>query len=107
MSTSLTSNLDIRDGLLDAYGDVLTAGVRDALEALAHFDDDRRELMTARIVRRSRRSRDREPIDFLDPAGTIGHTSLTVQDTRDGRFEGSEIPRDLQRQWIQGTGPGA
>ena len=26
---------------------------------------------------------------------------------RDGKFAGSEIPADLQRQWIQGTGPGA
>ena len=26
---------------------------------------------------------------------------------RDGNFIGSEIPRDLQRQWIQGTGPAA
>jgi malate synthase len=30
-----------------------------------------------------------------------------VQDARDGTFAGSEIPADLQRQWIQGTGPGA
>jgi malate synthase len=28
-----------------------------------------------------------------------------VQDARDGNFIGSEIPRDLERQWIQGTGP--
>jgi malate synthase len=107
MSTSLTPSLDIRDGLLDAYADVLTGSVRGALEALAHFDDDRRELMAARIARRSRRSRDREPIAFLDPAAAIGRTSITVQDARNGRFEGSEIPRDLHRQWIQGTGPGA
>jgi malate synthase len=31
---------------------------------------------------------------------------VTVQDARDGRFDGSEIPADLQRQWVQGTGPG-
>ena len=30
-----------------------------------------------------------------------------MQDARDGTFVGSEIPADLQRQWIQGTGPGA
>ena len=30
-----------------------------------------------------------------------------MQDARDGAFAGSDIPHDLQRQWIQGTGPGA
>ncbi len=29
-----------------------------------------------------------------------------MADARAGRFDGSEIPADLQRQWIQGTGPG-
>src|SRR5678810_1374620 len=29
------------------------------------------------------------------------------RDARDGNFVGSEIPADLQRQWIQGTGPAA
>src|SRR4029450_2133590 len=28
-------------------------------------------------------------------------------DAREGKFIGSEIPRDLRRQWIQGTGPAA
>ena len=28
-----------------------------------------------------------------------------MQDARDGRFVGPVIPRDLERQWIQGTGP--
>ena len=28
-----------------------------------------------------------------------------MQDARDGNFDGSEIPPDLRRQWIQGTGP--
>ena len=30
-----------------------------------------------------------------------------MQQARSGRFAGSEIPVDLRRQWIQGTGPGA
>ena len=34
-------------------------------------------------------------------------TSITVRDARAGDFDGTEIPRDLQRQWIQGTGPAA
>src|SRR6185503_1456813 len=42
---------------------------------------------------------------FLDPASLIPGTSIRVEDARAGRFEGSEIPPDLQRQWIQGTGP--
>src|SRR4029453_7362961 len=42
-----------------------------------------------------------------DPNATIARTNIRVQDARDGTFNGSEIPADLQRQWIQGTGPGA
>ena len=30
-----------------------------------------------------------------------------MKDARSGKFEGSAIPADLQRQWIQGTGPAA
>src|SRR5690606_27337569 len=37
----------------------------------------------------------------------IPRTTIRVQDARDGRFVGSDIPADLERQWIQGTGPGA
>jgi malate synthase len=32
---------------------------------------------------------------------------MTVKDAREGNFVGAEIPRDLKRQWIQGTGPAA
>ena len=48
-----------------------------------------------------------ERIAFLDASATIAGTDIGVRAARDGRFDGSEIPRDLQRQWIQGTGPGA
>jgi malate synthase len=78
-----------------------------ALEALAHFDADRKALMTARTQRRLARARDKKKIAFLDPKATIGRTAITVQDARDGKFVGSAIPADLQRQWIQGTGPAA
>src|SRR5204862_2770309 len=37
----------------------------------------------------------------------IARTNIAVQSAREGDFVGSEIPRDLQRQWIQGTGPAA
>src|SRR5207245_7716275 len=76
-----------------------------ALAALVPLDAQRRALMAARLQRRARRARDRQRIDFLDPATTIAGTDITVQDARDGKFEGSEIPADLTRQWIQGTGP--
>jgi len=33
--------------------------------------------------------------------------ALKVKDAREGKFEGAVIPPDLQRQWIQGTGPAA
>ena len=107
MPTLLTPSLEVRDRLLPAYADVLTADVRAALEQLAPFDADRRALMTARLARRARRAHEREPITFLPPSATIGRTSITVDDARAGRFLGSDIPADLRRQWIQGTGPGA
>jgi malate synthase len=61
--------------------------------------------MSARIQRRAARARDRRRIEFLDPGGTIPGTAIGVQEARDGNFEGSEVPPDLRRQWIQGTGP--
>jgi malate synthase len=78
-----------------------------ALEALSPLDADRKSLMTARIQRRAARARNKERIDFLDPNATIGRTNIKVQDARDGKLVAGEIPHDLQRQWIQGTGPAA
>jgi malate synthase len=99
--------LEIRGNLENAYADVFTPEAVASLEALADFDADRKALMAARIERRAARSRDRQRITFLDPQATIGRTRIKVQDARAGRFIGAEIPRDLQRQWIQGTGPAA
>jgi malate synthase len=101
------SDLEIRGNLQSAYADVYTSMVLDALAALAPLDRDRREVMAARLERRRRRARNRELITFLDPAATIACTRLTVQAARDGQFDGAEVPTDLRRQWIQGTGPGA
>src|SRR5207237_5211405 len=53
------------------------------------------------------RARSKQRLGFLNPAATIPRTRIKVQDARLGRFAGSEIPPDLQRQWIQGTGPAA
>ena len=61
--------------------------------------------MTQRIARRADRARERKPIEFLPEDAIIDGTSITVADARAGRFEGAVIPHDLQRQWIQGTGP--
>ena len=97
--------LVIRANLRQAYADVYTPEALSALAALAPLDEERRALMSARTKRRAERARERRPIGFLDAAATIGGTDMKVQDARDGRFVGSDIPGDLQRQWIQGTGP--
>jgi len=100
-------SLEIRSNLTEDYADVYTPAALDALRAVASLDRDRHALMAARIERRAERARAGRRIAFLDPASRIGRTSLTVQAARDGQFDGSEIPHDLQRQWIQGTGPAA
>ena len=61
--------------------------------------------MHARIERRNKRFKEGLRIGFLDPAAYIPGVGITVQQARDGGFDGSDIPHDLQRQWIQGTGP--
>jgi malate synthase len=99
--------LEFRTNVRSAYQDVLTQEAVAALAALARFDGDRKAVMDARIARRAARARHRQRIAFLDPVTTIPRTRINVQDARDGRFVGSEIPADLQRQWIQGTGPAA
>jgi malate synthase len=101
------SRIRVRGDLKRLYDDVLTPEVMAALEVLAPLDGRRQEAMTARIQRRAARARNRQPIAFLDPESYLGRTGITVADARRGAFEGSEIPHDLQRQWIQGTGPGA
>jgi malate synthase len=99
--------LEIRASARTAYDDVFTRDALATLEAVAPLDADRKAVMAARLARRARRAQLAERIAFLEPASLIGRTNITVQAARDGQFEGSEIPRDLRRQWIQGTGPGA
>ncbi len=100
-------SLEIRDGLRRQYADIFTPEAVGALQALIPFDESRRRLMTERIQRRQERARRRQPIEFLPADSIIPGTNLRVQDARDGRFEGGDIPEDLRRQWIQGTGPAA
>src|SRR5436190_10707691 len=99
--------LEIRSNLESVYPDVFTPEAIAALEALVGLDADRKAVMAARIERRAGRARNQQRIAFLDPQATIGRTKIKVQDARAGNFVGNEIPADLQRQWIQGTGPAA
>jgi malate synthase len=99
--------LEIRGDLESAYADVFTPEAVAALEALAGLDADRKAVMAARIERRAARARSNQRIDFLDPQAIIGRTTIKVQEARAGNFLGSQIPKDLERQWIQGTGPAA
>jgi malate synthase len=97
--------LEYRSGLRERYADVFTPFAVAALEALAPFNRDRLAIMAARLERRRARARDRRPIEFLDPEAVIPRTTLRVADARAGNFDGGAIPPDLERQWIQGTGP--
>jgi malate synthase len=99
--------LEIRKSARANYADIFTPKALDALHALAPLDDDRKAVMAGRIARRAARARNGQRITFLDPSSEIPRTRIRVQDARDGKFVGSEIPGDLQRQWIQGTGPAA
>jgi malate synthase len=101
------SGLELRAGVEREYPDIFTPGALSALAALARFDPDRRALMAARARRRAERARTRERIGFLDPESVISRTRIRVRDAREGNFAGGEIPPDLRRQWIQGTGPAA
>jgi malate synthase len=104
---STTRSIQLEEGLNQAYGDVITPEVLLALDTLAGFNQEQKAVMEARIQRRLQRARDQQRIAFLDPDQVIPRTRLIVRDARNGNFVGSEIPSDLQRQWIQGTGPGA
>lgn len=95
----------IRDNLKEQYKDIYTREALEALEVLSKFNAVIKEVMDARMRRRAQRHKNRERIRFLDPDSVIPRTSIRVEDARNGRFEGSPVPKDLQRQWIQGTGP--
>ena len=101
----MTRRLDYRDSVLKAYPEVYSPAALGALEVLAPPNRDQHDLMARRIARRRTRERGRQRIAFLDPQALIPRTGIRVQDARDGNFDGSEIPADLMRQWIQGTGP--
>ena len=101
----MPSSITISRTALDGYPDVYTPEALATLEALAPLDGRRLDLMRSRIDRRRRRAADGQHLSFLPETGVIDGTTITVADARAGRFEGAVIPHDLQRQWIQGTGP--
>ncbi len=101
----MRSPITISRTALDGYPDVYTPGALATLEALAPLDRRRLELMDSRMDRRRRRAAEGEYLSFLPETAVIDGTTITVADARAGRFEGAVIPHDLQRQWIQGTGP--
>jgi malate synthase len=103
----MSNNFKITGNIQETYSDVYTPEVLAALSSLAHFNEDIKEAMSARIKRRAERQRQKVRITFLDPGSFIPRTKIKVRDARDGKFEGAVVPADLQRQWIQGTGPAA
>jgi malate synthase len=102
----MATPLQWRPGILGDYPDVFTPEAIAALEALAPLNRDRLGLMAERLRRRADRAARGERIGFLDPQALIPGTGIRVADARAGAFDGGEIPPDLIRQWIQGTGPG-
>lgn len=111
MSTEASTNdspkLSIRDHLAADYADIYTPEAMAALTYMARFNREQKQLMSERTQRRAKRMADKTPITFLDPDAEIKGTGIKVRDARDGHFIGAVIPHDLQRQWLQGTGPAA
>lgn len=106
-STNQGLKLSIRDHLAEDYADIYTQTALEALTYMAQFNAEQKKLMSERTMRRAKRVADKTPISFLDPQSEIKGTGINVQDARDGNFIGAVIPQDLQRQWLQGTGPAA
>ncbi len=103
--SSLT--IRIREGLAETYSDVYTPEVLSALSVMAQFNSEIKLVMAARLKRRAMRQQKESRITFFDPESLIPRTAIKVKDARSGNFDGTAIPVDLQRQWIQGTGPAA
>src|ERR671925_276824 len=99
--------LEVRGTLQHTYQDVFTSEAMAALETVGLLDAERKAVMRGRIERRAGGARERQRLAFLDPGSYIPRTRIKVADARNGDFVGSEIPPDLRRQWIQGTGPAA
>lgn len=103
----MTQNIHIHKNLEESYPDIYTSEALSALATLTPFNKDIKEAMASRIARRDKRNKNKTRLSFLDPEDYILRTNIKVKDARSGKFEGAVIPSDLQRQWIQGTGPAA
>lgn len=101
------NDIMIPSKLLALYPDVYTHEVIDTLNKLLPFNLEIEQVMAKRLTRRKERQEKKERIHFLHPDDYIPRTQIKVSNARKGSFEGAAIPRDLQRQWIQGTGPAA
>jgi len=97
--------VEYRRGVREGDPDLFTPEALAALEALAPLNEDRLRIMARRAQRRADRAGAGRRIGFLNPEEVIPGTDIRVSDARAGDFDGGDIPPDLQRQWIQGTGP--
>ena len=102
-----TVALEFHSNLEQQYADVYTPTVVETIASVAKLNELRLDLMRQRIARRAKRTRERARIEFLPADTIIAGTGISAREARRGNFTGSVIPKDLQRQWIQGTGPGA
>ena len=102
-----TPLLEIAPDVEREYADLFTPEAKAVLAALARFEPARQVLMEERMRLRAERAANKGRISFLDPNAVIPRTTITVREAREGKFAGPEIPNDLKRQWIQGTGPAA
>lgn len=106
--TSVTAEtLQIRDNLAEEYADIYTPDALAALNFMAQFNQEQKDLMLKRGQRRATRMKEKKPLAFLPPDELIAGTTIRVQEAREGKFIGPIIPHDLKRQWVQGTGPAA
>ncbi len=107
MTEPITNRLLFSKEIAKNYRDVLSDNTLATLDKMAMLNDERIALMEKRNSRRQQRFADKERITFLKSDGMIGGSQISVADARAGKFSGPVIPKDLQRQWIQGTGPAA
>ena len=96
--------IEIRHAAQAFHSDVYTPR-HSRPRALAPLDDDRRAVMASRIAAAAPAPPAGSASPFSIRRATIARTNIWVQDARDGKFAGSEIPADLQRQWIQAPVP--
>ena len=87
------------------FSELFTPEVLSALKALSYLNEEQQALMQKRNERRKHRHTGNQKPGFLAADELIPGSTMSVADARNGQFEGAPIPADLQRQWIQGTGP--